>query len=331
MTRRCIEAVRRNTGTPHTLVLIDNGSNEETRRYLESLAADPAFPGLLIRNEENLGYIKAVNQGLSASRAPFVCLLNNDVVVTPGWLGRMIGFADSRPDAGLVSCLQNNDPGRHMPADLEEWARRQAGRPGEWEELDHCTGGCLLIKREVIDRIGFLDEDFGPGYWEDNDYSRRAQSRGFGCFRLLDTCVWHDVGVSFAKTGSRKEKEEKNKDLYYSRWGSPLRIIYPVNEGVDFRRARFHQIFQTAHALARGGCEVDLIVGKNRVDPSRALSHYGLWPHQNLRIHPVPMLRREEARVFRVSWDMIFRWALFIKMRELLRSRSYQAVYLRHL
>jgi glycosyltransferase involved in cell wall biosynthesis len=199
-------------------------------------------------------------------------------------------------------------------------------------ELDHCTGGCLLIKREIIEKIGFLDEAYGQGYYEDNDFSRRAQKAGYRCLRLLDTYVWHDIEGSFKQDPDRGERRRENEALYRSRWGNPLRIIYPVHEGVDFRRARFHQVFQTVHALARQNCEVDLIIGKNRVNvPSEALAHYGLWPHENLRIHLLPMLRREEDRFLRISWDGIFLWACLVKVRELVRQRAYDVIYIRHL
>lgn len=332
LTQRCLEAVRRKTRTPHRLILIDNGSEEKTQKYLESLAENPSWPGVLVRNEKNRGYIRAVNQGLRVSTAPYVCLLNNDIVVTIGWLERMIEFAGTHPEAGLVNPQQNHDPGKPMPRDLEDFAASQVGTPGEWMELDHCTGGCLLVKREVIEKIGTLDETYGHGYYEDNDFSRKAQKAGYRCLRLLDTYVWHDIEGSFKQDPEGREKRRKNEALYHSRWGIPLRIIYPVHEGVDFRRARFQQVFQTVHALARQNCEVDLIIGRNRVDVrSEGLAHYGLWPHENLRIHLLPLLRREERRFLRISWDGVFHWACLVRLRELLRQRVYDAIYTRHL
>jgi GT2 family glycosyltransferase len=332
LTQRCLEAISRKTRTSHRLILIDNGSDEDTRSFLAGLAGDPSWNGRLIRNEENLGFIRAVNQGLRASLAPYVCILNNDIVVTDGWLERMVEFAESHPEAGLVNPEQNHDPGKPMPGDLEAFARSRVQGRGKWMELDHCTGGCLLIKREVTQKVGVLDEAYGAGYFEDDDYSRRARQAGYRCLRLLDTYVWHDLGASFKKKKNRKEEQEKNQALYHSRWGTPLRILYPVHEGIDFRRARFQQIFQTVHALARESCEVDLMIGRNRVDVlTEGLARYGLWPHENLRIHLLPMLRREEGRRLRISWDGLFLWSSLIKVRELLRQRSYDAIYTRHL
>lgn len=138
------------------------------------------------------------------------------------------------------------------------------------------------------------------------------------------------IGVAVPE--DRAEKRRKNEVLFRSSWGNPLRVIYPIHEGIDFRRARFHQVLQTVHALARQNCEVDLILGRNRVDVhSEGLAHYGLWPHENLRIHLLPVLRKEEGRFLRISWDGVFLWACLVKVRELLRQRAYDAIYIRHL
>ena len=332
LTRACLFSVIQKTRISFRFILIDNGSEEETRKGLEKIALDPSLKTILLRNEKNLGYVKAINQGLVVSTAPFVCLLNNDVVVTQGWLERMIAFAESRPDAGLVNCLQSDNPGREMPEDLETFARTQVDRPHSWEELDHCSGNCLLIKREVIGKIGSFDEQFGLGHWEDNDYSRRAQQSGYRCLRLRDTYIWHQIASSFEKIPCWQEGIEKNRELFYGRWGKPLRIIYPVSEGIDLRRARFNQILQTTHALARQGCEVELLIGRNRTSIlEEALPYFGLDRHQNLRIHPIPMLRMEEINPIRLSWNGFYFWNCLIKIRGLLRDREYDAIYVRHL
>ncbi len=331
-TESCLTAVKEKTRVPFRLILIDNGSGEEARKGLEAWARNPSLQVILLRNETNLGFVKAVNQGLSASSAPYVCLLNNDVIVTHGWLEKMIHFAEKQADAGLVNCLQNEDPGRKRPEDVEAFARTQVEAPHTFMELDHCTGTCLLMKRKVIQEIGYLDEQFGLGHWEDNDYSRRAQQAGYRCLRLLDTYVWHDVGSSFKKIPRWTEEGERNQDFFYQKWGQPLRVLYPVSEGLDFRRARFQQILQTTHALARNGCEVDFIIGKNNIPVSKeAFPHYGLTRHQNLRVHEIPMLRMEEKGLLRFSWSGIFHLGCLLKMRSLLETRAYDAIYVRHL
>ena len=332
LTRRCIDSLRQKTPVSFRMILIDNGSDRGTRQYLENLAATSPEGVILIRNAENRGYIRAVNQGLSKSSAPYVCLLNNDIEVTAGWLERLLRFSDTHPEVGLLNCLQNHDPGRARPENLEAFARAQVQEEGKWEELDHTTGGCLLIRREVLQQIGFLDENFGMGHWEDNDYARRAQARGYRCVRLLDTYVWHDVSGSFKRRERWREEAQRNEKLYYQKWGRPLRLIYPVPEPIDLRRARFQQILQTTHALARKGCQIHLILGKGQALAfPEALSAYGLWPHENLRLHQVSMLRPAVDRFLRLSWGGIFHWAAFGRVRRLLREKKADVIFLRHL
>ncbi len=332
LTRRCLNSIRQKTRTPHRLILIDNGSLAETRKYLEDFAKGRPESVVLIRNPENLGYIRAVNQGLARSLAPYVCLLNNDIEVTEGWLERMVRFSAAHPEAGLLNCQQNHDPGRSYPADLEAFARTQIREEGRWMELDHSTGGCLLIPREVLDRIGPLDERFGGGHWEDNDYARRAQEKGYRCLRLLDTYVWHEVSASFKHKDRWREEAQRNEELFYQKWGRPLRLIYPLHERVDLKRARFQQIFQTVHALARKGCQIHLLLGRNRSLPfDQILNSYGLWEHENLRVHEVSMLRPGADRSLRISWDGIFHWAAFLRSRRLLKEKAADAIFMRHL
>src|SRR5262245_36921432 len=101
VTRECIESIAKNTQYPYRLVLIDNASGEETQTYLESLKKDPRFKVIIIRNEENLGNTKAVNQGLTATDAPYVVNLDNDTYVAEGWLTEMVKVAESDPQIGM--------------------------------------------------------------------------------------------------------------------------------------------------------------------------------------------------------------------------------------
>ncbi|MCX5686631.1 MAG: glycosyltransferase, partial [Candidatus Omnitrophica bacterium] len=98
ITKDCIDSIARNTKYPYCLILIDNASDNDTKRYLEGVRDNNALDVILIRNEKNLGFVKAVNQGLKASSAPYICIFNNDTVTTPGWLEEMVEFAEAHKD-----------------------------------------------------------------------------------------------------------------------------------------------------------------------------------------------------------------------------------------
>ncbi|RLE45795.1 MAG: glycosyl transferase family 1, partial [Candidatus Methanomethylicota archaeon] len=198
LTKDCIEHIVRNTHYPYRLVIIDNGSQQETREYLEELSRSNNPPVTLIRNQTNLGFVKAVNQGLKASNADYVCLLNNDVLVSKGWLDEMIGVANRQAGIGIV----NPDSSEEADTDLADnllGYRAQSRKPyqGDYIEIMGAMGFCMLIKREVIDRIGILDEIFGIGGYDDMDYSRRAWQAGYKCVKARGAYVIHCVHSSF--------------------------------------------------------------------------------------------------------------------------------------
>ena len=98
ITKNCLEAIKDNTGYPYKLILIDNGSDNETRLYLDGLARNHHPEVRVIRNEQNLGFVKAVNQGLRTSSTPYICIMNNDTLPAPGWLEGLVEFAELNKD-----------------------------------------------------------------------------------------------------------------------------------------------------------------------------------------------------------------------------------------
>lgn len=216
LTRNCLESIVKNTDTPYHLILIDNASGEETEKYLEEFIKSNKN-SMLVRNGSNLGWVKAVNRGIDISSSHYICIMNNDTVVrTSGWLAKLITAAEMSTDIGLVNprfeaknaSIAGNDP---------------------YIEIDFCRGYCVLIKRAVIDRIGALDEAYGLGYYDDDDLSVRAIRAGFRCIRANDVMVEHLKDSTFSavfKDDARRELHEKNKQLFYSKWGKRLRIVF---------------------------------------------------------------------------------------------------------
>lgn len=222
LTTRCLKSICEHTRVPFNLILIDNNSDPETRDYLRSFTSVHENV-LLVRNEENVGWVKALNHGIRLSTSPFVCVMNNDTVVrTGGWLSKMIDIAVMEDDIGLVN--------PHFQAKrcvLPDWP---------FIEVDFCRGYCMLIKRYVIDKIGFFDESYGLGYYDDDDYSVRAIRVGFRCVRASGVFVEHIGDSTFSdmfKKTKRLELHEKNKKLFYSKWGRRLKLVFIFTEEKD--------------------------------------------------------------------------------------------------
>ena len=226
-TRDCIDSIAKNTSGEYGIIVIDNASDEETKKYLETLKASAALPLKLIRNEENIGFIKAVNQGMSASDSPLVCLLNNDTLVTSGWLKEMVDVANSSTDIGIVNPSSNNlgqKPSDGEPIELYAEKIRQSA--GQSVELGAAIGFCMLIKRDLISKIGLFDEVYGMGNFEDTDFSRKALKEGYKCVRACGAYVYHRENSSFSKVRTFDGDFKRNKEIFEFRWGKPGRIAF---------------------------------------------------------------------------------------------------------
>ncbi len=253
LTAKCIESIIRYTDFPYRLILVDNGSEPETKTYLERLAAEYPERVFLIRNETNLGWVGAINQGLKESNASeYVSIQNNDIEVSPGWLRGLIDVAQCDKKIGLVN---------------PSWESDNPRSNDRYTEIDYCRGFCMLIKREVINKIGGLDTAYGMGYYDDWDYSERAIKEGYICARANKVKVVHHKEKSFSAIFSKIEWNklfEKNKAIFYAKWGKPLKIFLALE--VTKGNLDKDELSGFISALLRRQHKVELVVNKT-IDP----------------------------------------------------------------
>src|SRR3989338_2585450 len=102
-TRNCIESIIENTDTPYRIIVINNGKNEDTKAYLIKIKEKLSDRIFIVKNDYNVGWVRALNQGIKISDAPFLCFQNDDTVVTKGWLRKMIGILQDNPRIGIVN------------------------------------------------------------------------------------------------------------------------------------------------------------------------------------------------------------------------------------
>ena len=240
-TRRCLESVALHTAESHELILVDNGSCPETSAYLRERAS--SGPGIrLVSNSSNRGFSAGNNQGLALARGDYLLLLNNDTVVTEGWLTRMLAVFATHPATGIVGPVSNRVAGPQLVSpvgytDLEglpEFAARwTASHAGQSEKRSRVIGFCLLARRAVIDRIGGLDERFGSGNFEDDDFCLRAGVAGFEIRIARDSFVHHVGGQTFQAAGiDYQESMRRNWEVFRKKWSLPSELPgemgYPV-------------------------------------------------------------------------------------------------------
>jgi GT2 family glycosyltransferase len=229
--RECLESLLANTDYPdYHVIVVDNASAEPVPQYLRELAqAKPRVE--VVFNTANLGFAAANNLGLQlATDAEFVVLLNQDTVVPPGWLTGLLRHA-RRPEVGLVGPVTNwtgNEAKidvtytalREMPAFAEAYTRAHRGQTFEIKML---AMFCVAMRRSVAHELGPLDERFGQGMFEDEDYARRARQAGYQVICAEDVFVHHDGRASFGRLppGEYHALFEHNRRLFEEKWGEP--------------------------------------------------------------------------------------------------------------
>jgi len=168
-----------------------------------------------------------------------------------GWLKEMTEVANMAGDIGIVNPSSNNlgqRPATGQP--LELYAESLKSQAGKFVELGAAIGFCMLIKRDVIEKVGIFDEIYGMGNFEDTDFSRRAIKEGYKCVRACGAYVHHREGASFARLNGRDENFRRNREIYEFRWGKPKRVAY-VLDSCDANTSKMLET--SAVKLARGG------------------------------------------------------------------------------
>jgi GT2 family glycosyltransferase/glycosyltransferase involved in cell wall biosynthesis len=229
LTTACLESVERHSHWPGLeLVIVDNASSDGTPEALRHFAATRPWVKLVL-NEANVGFAAGNNAGLAAAGGEILILLNNDTQVSPGWIHGLWRHLDRDPGLGLVGPVTNNigneakiDAGYADSADMPAWAAARALRhANQQHECRVLAFFCVALRRQVFEQIGGLDESFGLGFFEDDDYCNRARAAAWRLAIAEDVFVHHHLSASFdqLKASTRQALFEKNRAIYERKWG----------------------------------------------------------------------------------------------------------------
>jgi GT2 family glycosyltransferase/glycosyltransferase involved in cell wall biosynthesis len=234
--RLCLWSLLSKTERRFRLILVDDGSAQDTTRFLRAFADRHAAVTLIHRAEPPHGYTLAANRGLEASRGDYVILLNSDTVLSSGWLRGLLAYGEAHPEVGILGPLSNAATHQSVPQvkrdgawainELPDWLTVDGmgfllahGVPRSDIRLPFLNGFCYAIKRTVIETIGLLDEErFASGYCEENDYSHRARLADFELAVLDDVYVHHAKSRSFGPAG-RAELARRNYESFLAKHG----------------------------------------------------------------------------------------------------------------
>jgi GT2 family glycosyltransferase len=249
ITTKALQTILDHTRRPLEIIIIDNGSDPEAKAAIDDFLRLHPDLARVIRNESNRGYPAACNQGLQVSQGRYLVVMNNDVLVTPFWASRMM--AAFAPDAGIgavgprtnyVYSPQLVSDCHYTEATLDAWAEAwHVVHAGTLRTTTKLIGFLMMIRREMLDRIGGFDPVFGLGNYDDDDYCLRARLAGYQLLIADDVFVHHYGSVSFNKNPAAfSELLGKNREVFASKWG--LGLQGPPEQVISLDRAQ-HNLY----------------------------------------------------------------------------------------
>ncbi|WP_267778554.1 glycosyltransferase, partial [Vibrio cholerae] len=229
LTKDCLESIERNTTYVNfEVIIVDNASTDGSIDYLENFCSR-RDNYLFISNERNLGFAKGNNVGLEKATGDILVVLNNDTYVGPYWLEGLVGALEKNPELGIVGPVTNNI-GNEAKINISY---------GNWVQLNNSAINyivenrnklypveclaffCVAIPRSVYESVGPISEDYGLGFFEDDDYCKAVEKAGFKIAVVEDSFVHHHLSASFNKLKSSRKQElmNTNKAIFEKKWG----------------------------------------------------------------------------------------------------------------
>ncbi len=229
LTRACLASLDEHSQYENLeIIVVDNASSDGSPEFLENWASI-GTNRKLIPNDDNRGFAAANNQGLSIATGDFLVLLNNDTYVTPGWVRTLVGHLQRDKSIGLIGPVTNNIGNEakidiyygEMSEMLIKSAAYTRRHIGQTYPLRTAAFFCVMMSRMVYEQVGPLDENFGRGFFEDDDYCRRIEQLGLRIVCTEDVFIHHHLSASFNKLKHQERQQlfEENKKIYEAKWG----------------------------------------------------------------------------------------------------------------
>jgi GT2 family glycosyltransferase len=231
-TKSCLLGIERSISLDriqHEVIVVDNGSTDETSELLRSWSGSRSN-ARVISLGRNLGFAKACNEGARMARGHYLAMLNNDTLPTPGWLESMVQLAEGKPGVGIVGSKLLYPDGKiqhigmafgenRIPRHIFRGFPSNIRPAKESRECQAVTGACLLVKKEIYDVVGGMDEMYRNSY-EDTDLCLKVRARGYRVLVCADSVVYHFEGMS----EGRFAHDFRNAALFKARWADKVEI-----------------------------------------------------------------------------------------------------------
>ncbi len=268
LTRACLASIREHTAhASYEVILVDDAADAGTKRLLDGVQG-----AKIIRNEENIGYIRSVNRGASVASGRWLVLFNNDTEVTRGWLLAMLACAESAEDVGLVTPKYVYPDGSLNEAGGIVWRDGTGANYGRGDapdlfqyeyrrETDYGSAAALMVSAKLWKATGGFDERYLPMYYEDTDLCFEARERGMRVLYEPEAIIVHIEGATAGNDveSSHKRHQERNRPKFVAKWRHRLeseqRRPAPTNVRIAANRHQGPHVLVIDHRVPMWDCD----------------------------------------------------------------------------
>jgi GT2 family glycosyltransferase len=229
------------------VIVVDDNSSDETQEYLSYSSTIQ-----LIVNEGNLGFIRSCNRGAATAKGEFLCFLNNDTQVLPGWLENLVEVITQDNEVGAVGSKLIYADGRLQEAggiiwqDASGWNYGRLEHPQQPEynyvrQVDYCSGASLLVRTEIFNKLGGFSEEFLPAYYEDTDLCFAIRQLGYKVIYQPKSQLIHYEGITSGTSleSGVKSYQKVNRYKFVLKWQEQLqRHLTPESENAELAARR---------------------------------------------------------------------------------------------
>ncbi|WP_294156557.1 glycosyltransferase [uncultured Clostridium sp.] len=230
-TEDCLNSIFFKTAYPnYEIIIVDNNSIDNTKSYLKDVESRQKNVKVIF-NDENYGFAKGNNIGIKASDGEYIVLLNNDTIVTRGWLTSFIKHFEDDKNLALIGPVTNNisneakikvNYSRNEDIDYFAYNYTIQHIGQTYDDINVLAMFCVMISRKAFNKIGYLEEEYGIGMFEDDDYSYKAKYMGYNIRCAEDVFIHHYLSATLSKLNGSQYKElfYRNKSIFEKRWNT---------------------------------------------------------------------------------------------------------------